>query len=69
MTSSRERVYEFIVAYLEREGWAPALAEISSALGFSSRTTAKQHVDRLVREGRLERGNGYRQLRLPRSGT
>lgn len=63
--SRKLQVLEFIRRYLTDWGCSPSLGEIANALDIS-RTRARQHVKRLVAEGRLVRGAGReRNLRLP----
>lgn len=62
---TRQRVYEFI---RERvlAGRAPSLREIQRHLGFRAVQAAKEHVDKLVGEGRLLRTPGeHRGYHLP----
>ena len=61
----RLEIYEFIISFLELESWAPSLDEIADAVGLS-KSTVKQHMDNLERDGVIERGPGNRQIRIPR---
>ena len=63
---SREKVYKFVRDRLLR-GDPPTVREVQDALGFSAVQTAKEHLDSLVGEGRIERAPGRaRGFRLPR---
>lgn len=49
---TRERVYRFVRERLER-GLPPTVREVQDALGFRAVQTAREHLERLVSEGRL----------------
>lgn len=66
-SSSRERVYRFVIERL-LQGETPSVREVQHALGFRAVQSAKEHLDALVAEGRLARMAGIaRNLRLPAS--
>jgi repressor LexA len=65
LTPNQRRVLDLIQAYLERDGQAPTLREISENLGFSSHSSAQDYVEALIRKGALERSPKHRGLRLP----
>ena len=50
--------------YLEHNGAAPSLREISEYLGLSSHSSAQDYVEALIRKGALERLPHHRGLRL-----
>lgn len=63
--SSREKVLGFVRQRL-MEGRSPTVREVQAALGFRAVQSAKEHLDRLVAEGRLSRASGVsRGYRLP----
>lgn len=63
---TRERVLDFMREQLA-SGCAPSLREVQKALGFRALETAREHLDKLVSEGRLEKREGLaRSYRLPR---
>lgn len=69
MEDSREKVYQYVVDYLQAHMYSPTLREIGSACGFSQ-NTAMWHVNKLIEEGRLERVQYIRGLQVPeRSAT
>lgn len=49
-----ERVYEAVVAYIERHGYPPTLRELADTLRMAH-SNAKYHLDRLAQEGRIVR--------------
>jgi repressor LexA len=66
---TRERVLEFVRRRL-LGGLPPTVREVQTALGFQSTATAREHLERLVAEGRLTRAPGLsRGLRLPGYGA
>lgn len=67
-TAGRLHVYQFLVAYMRSETWAPSLDEIVSATGLA-KTTVKYHLQRLERDQLIERGPGYRQIRFPEGAS
>lgn len=63
--ATREKVYAFIRKKI-LEGLPPSVREVQAAMGFKSSGTAREHIDSLVEEGRLERvAASSRGLRLP----
>ncbi len=62
---TREKVFDFIRERL-LAGRPPTVREVQAALGFRAVQTARQHLERLVAEGRLEAERGKaRGYRLP----
>jgi len=51
----QERLYHFITSYQSREGRPPTYAEMQSALGISSKSLVRYHLDVLIRQGLLDR--------------
>ncbi len=61
----RERVYRYVSQRL-RSGDPPTLREVQAALGFKAVETARNHLEGLVKDGRLiKRGTGSRSYALP----
>ncbi|MFZ9886697.1 MAG: transcriptional repressor LexA [Myxococcota bacterium] len=54
---SRERVYVFLRDRL-LEGEPPTVREVQEAMGFSAVQTAREHLEALVEDGRLEKTSG-----------
>ncbi len=62
---TRQKVFEFVRERL-LAGRPPTVREVQAALGFRAVQTARQHLERLVAEGRLEAERGKaRGYRLP----
>jgi len=64
LTINQKRALAMIQDYLERNGRAPSLREISEYLGLSSHSSAQDYVEALIRKGALERLPHHRGLRL-----
>ena len=62
---TRDKVFRFVRDHLAG-GHPPTVREVMEAFGFRSPQTAREHLDALVEEGRLEKEPGLaRGLRLP----
>lgn len=66
----QDRVYGFVRRYLAAYGYPPSVREIGAAVGLSSTSTVQQHLDALVRDGRLtRRDRRVRTLALPQTAA
>ena len=54
------RVYDYIVEYIRREGYPPAVRDICSGVGIRSTSTIHGHLKRLQQAGRIEYTAGKR---------
>jgi len=54
LTERQQRVLDFIVDFMDTEGFPPTRAEICDALGFRSPNAAEDHLRALVRKGAIE---------------
>ena len=62
---TRERIFRFVHDRL-LNGFPPTIREVQEALGFRSVQTAREHLEALVKEGRLTKETGKaRSYRLP----
>lgn len=61
---TREKVFRFVHEKL-LEGRPPTMKEIAQRLGFRTAQTAREHLERLALDGRLEKQPGARGYRLP----
>ena len=52
------RILDFIAATLRARGYPPSVREIMQAVGLASTSAVHHHLQMLVREGYLERGEG-----------
>ncbi len=63
--NTREKIYQFVCECIMR-GLPPTVREVQERFGFKSVGTAREHLDRLVSEGRLLKVRGSaRGFRLP----
>lgn len=61
----RRAIMRFIKDYMKRNGFAPSIDEIATAVDLSSKTAVRHHIDILVEEGQLAVTPGkYRSLRV-----
>ena len=65
LTRRQQQVLEIIQELYARNGYAPTLDEIASASGINTRSTVHQHVQTLIREGRLQPATGKRAYKMP----
>lgn len=65
LTRRQQQIWEIIQSLYARLGYAPTLDEIAQASGIATRSTIHQHVQALIREGRLLAAAGKRAYRLP----
>ncbi len=61
---TREKVFRFVHEKL-LDGRAPTMKEIAQRMGFRTPQTAREHLERLALDGRLEKQPGARGYRLP----
>jgi len=61
---TRERIYRFLRKRL-LAGQPPTIREVQDRFGFKAIQSAREHLERLVEEGRLEKQPGARCYRLP----
>ncbi len=54
LTDRQQRVLDFIVEFMDTEGFPPTRAEICDALGFRSPNAAEDHLRALVKKGAIE---------------
>ena len=66
LTETQHKALMFIRDFIDRQGYAPSLAEIGAALGIGSRGTVHRHVQALAEAGRIELVPGRKRgIRLP----
>jgi repressor LexA len=57
---TRELVYDYIVEFINENGFAPSIREMCEGTGIRSTSTIHSHLKRLQEEGRLTVGRGKR---------
>lgn len=55
INKKRESIFEYIAGYINKHGYSPTIREIASALSISSTATVAYNIDKLKKEGRLEK--------------
>lgn len=51
LTDRQTEVYEFVIDHIDGEGYSPTFQEISDHFGWSSLTSAVQHLRAIERKG------------------
>ena len=51
--TTRDRIFDYIVAYRSRNGYSPSYREIGQALSLQSVGNIARHIQRLYSDGRL----------------
>ncbi|MEB4593435.1 transcriptional repressor LexA [Candidatus Thiothrix sp. Deng01] len=69
LTRRQQQIWDIIQNLYARNGYAPTLDEIAVASGINTRSTVHQHVQALIREGRLQPAAGKRAYRMPESAA
>lgn len=63
--STRDKVYDFILEYIEKNGCAPSVREIAEEVGLKSTSSVAHHLSVLEEEGKIEiKGNSSRAIKL-----
>jgi SOS-response transcriptional repressor LexA len=57
LTRRQHEVYDYVAGYVSDNGYGPTLDEIAGWFGYSSMSTAHEHVATLVRKGWLRKGD------------
>lgn len=53
VVSNRERIYDFICAFIADRGYSPSYREIGDGVGIKSASTVSFHLRKLADEGRI----------------
>ncbi|HEY1325656.1 MAG TPA: hypothetical protein VGI14_01880, partial [Casimicrobiaceae bacterium] len=76
LTARQRQILDWIRSYIEAHGMPPTRAEIAAGLGFSTASSAEDHLQALARKGAVElipgASRGLRMKELPgepRQGT
>lgn len=51
---SRQRIMTYITDYITLHGYAPTFREIGAGVGLKSTSSIKNHIDKLIKSGKLE---------------
>ncbi len=55
LSERQEQIWQFVVGYVERQGYPPTVREIGDAVGLASPSTVHAHLANLERAGMLRR--------------
>lgn len=58
LSKMQQRVYDYIVSFIDEKGYAPSVREIGEALGLRSPSTVHFHIKHLQELGLIEKGAG-----------
>src|SRR2546426_9169211 len=61
LTRRQKQVLDFLIGFINRQGYSPSFEEIGGALGVSSLATVHKHLETLAKKGFVRRG--YNQSR------
>lgn len=62
---TKEKIYNFILRYIEEYGYAPSIREIAEGIGLKSTSSVHSHLKKLQEEGKIEiRGNSPRAIKV-----
>lgn len=61
LTRRQKQVFDFLVSFINRQGYSPSFEEIGEGLGLSSLATVHKHMQTLEKKGFIRRG--YNQSR------
>lgn len=64
MSKTRNLVYQVIVDYISKNGYAPSFREIGELSGLKSSSSVHAHIHRLAEEGRIEIGENAESRRI-----
>ncbi len=56
LTRRQKQVLDYLVRFIDRQGYSPSFEEIAEGLGLSSVATVHKHLDTLERKGFIRRG-------------
>ncbi len=68
MNKTRKKVFDYVKETIDERGVAPSVREICAAVGLKSTSTVQYHLNALVEEGLIERGDANQKRTLTISG-
>jgi repressor LexA len=67
LTTTQQRIYDYIKNYLTKHGYAPTLVEIAQKIDVRSKSLISRYVHVLEQQGYIEYGKkGHRNIALPK---
>ena len=64
LTSRQESIFEFILEYIQEEGYPPSIREIGQRFKIGSLRGVTVHLDALAKKGYIERNNTPRSIKV-----
>lgn len=64
LTGRGKEVYQFLVAYFKKYGYAPSLREIGEGVGLKSTSAVKHQLDNLERKKKIRKQDTARAIGL-----
>lgn len=64
----RQRIYEYIVNYIQNHGYSPSVREIGDGVGLKSTSSVQSHLGRMFDDGMIETDAKFgspRAIRVP----
>ena len=65
LTKKQRKTLDFVTTFIEQRGYSPSYREIAAGLNLHSVATVAQHVDTLVKNGLLIKGNNSARSLIP----
>jgi SOS-response transcriptional repressor LexA len=64
-SETRQKVYDYLIKYIEEYCYAPSLREICVGVGLKSTSSVYEHLSKLEEEGKIKmRGNSPRAIKV-----
>lgn len=64
-SKTTQKVYQYLVKYITKHGYAPSVREIAKGIGLKSTSTVHDYLKKLQEEGLIEiRGNSSRAIKI-----
>ncbi|MBL8066378.1 MAG: transcriptional repressor LexA [Chthonomonadaceae bacterium] len=64
LTVRQEKILQFVLEYVQNEGYPPSIREIGQKFGIGSLRGVTVHLDALARKGFIERSNTPRSIKI-----
>lgn len=64
-SDTRQKIYDYLIRYIKKCGYAPSVREIAEGVGLKSTSSVYCQLRKLEEEGKIEmRGNSPRAIKL-----
>ncbi len=68
LTSRQEMILQFLMDYIQKEGYPPSIREVGKKFGIGSLRGVTVHLDALEKKGYISRANTPRSIRITHPG-